>query len=72
MSFKSLLDLIIKIFFLDFRAGLLPGDIIISVNGIDVKSATDVYKALDQKHSLRFKILRNNIQLDVTIKPQDY
>ncbi|XP_046383576.1 serine protease HTRA2, mitochondrial [Ischnura elegans] len=56
-----------------YNAGLRPGDIVSIINGQSVYSAQDVYKALEQKGSLKVNVIRpgasKGIQFEVV--PED-
>lgn len=54
-----------------YNGGLHPGDVVIRINDSVVKSASDVYKALETAPELRLVILRKQQKLVMTIIPQD-
>uniref|UniRef100_A0A1A8EPB6 Serine protease HTRA2, mitochondrial n=1 Tax=Nothobranchius korthausae TaxID=1143690 RepID=A0A1A8EPB6_9TELE len=50
------------------RAGMLPGDIVVEINGVKVFSAEEIYKAIRSNSNIAVMVMRGNnlIQLQVT------
>ena len=51
------------------RAGLEPADVIIKINGVDVKSSEDVYKLVESSDTLTVEIARHNQRHKFTVTP---
>jgi S1-C subfamily serine protease len=47
--------------------GILPGDVIVSINGKPVKASTDVFEALSSSSELRVVFLRGQKRLSGTV-----
>ncbi|KAL5016632.1 hypothetical protein ScPMuIL_006221 [Solemya velum] len=54
-----------------YNAGLQPGDIITSINGKQVKAASDVYSALEKGETLKTTILRKDQEKTINISPEN-
>ena len=53
------------------RAGLIPGDVIIEVNGHDIENCTDLVKHVQEDETLNLKIVRNNgLVLNILVTPE--
>lgn len=53
------------------NGGLQPGDVVTAINGQDVKSANDLYRAVENSTELRLVVMRRNKKLALTVVPQD-
>uniref|UniRef100_A0A1B6D6U0 Serine protease HTRA2, mitochondrial n=1 Tax=Clastoptera arizonana TaxID=38151 RepID=A0A1B6D6U0_9HEMI len=51
--------------------GLVPGDIIISINGKQIKNADDVHSILDSTNILKIELLRKNMKKEVTVQAEE-
>lgn len=51
------------------RAGLEPADVIIKINGVNVKSSEDVYKIVESSDTLTVEIARHNQRHKFTVTP---
>jgi len=49
------------------NGGMQPGDIITRINETEIKSASDVYKIIEQQSELRVTVLRNHQPMNLTI-----
>ncbi|XP_077979838.1 serine protease HTRA2, mitochondrial-like [Glandiceps talaboti] len=54
-----------------YSAGVRPGDVIININGQDVKTATDVYDAVNNKKVLEMILIRQNKKIKVEVIPEE-
>ena len=53
------------------KAGLLPGDQLIAVEGIEIKEVKDIYHALAEKgwgNDIKFTVLRRGTKKEITVK----
>ena len=51
--------------------GLQPGDIVISINGVPVNNATDIYTSLENTSGpLSLQIARGRVKKTITITPE--
>lgn len=54
------------------NGGLIPGDILIEINDVAVKSSQDVYDALSgTKRDLKMNIYRGQKQIQIVVRPED-
>lgn len=53
------------------RSGLMPGDIVIDINGNRVKSSNAIYQALEKASILNMKVYRGNGYLELSVYPED-
>lgn len=53
------------------KAGIIRGDVILQMNDTDIYSAADVAAISEANSSIKYKILRGNWLLDMTIPSQD-
>lgn len=60
-----------SLFFLADRAGLQESDVIISINGEQITSASDVSAAIKRDESLRTVVRRGNEDIILTIVPEE-
>ncbi|XP_065222692.1 serine protease HTRA2, mitochondrial-like [Planococcus citri] len=54
-----------------YRGGLVPGDIVVEINGLPVESSNAVYQALEKHNVLNVRIYRDNAYFDLVIQPED-
>lgn len=54
-----------------YRGGLVPGDVVVQINGLPVESSNAVYRALEKHNVLEIKIYRGNAYSDLVIYPED-
>uniref|UniRef100_A0A0K8T7N9 Serine protease HTRA2, mitochondrial n=2 Tax=Lygus hesperus TaxID=30085 RepID=A0A0K8T7N9_LYGHE len=51
-------------------AGLVPGDIVVELNGEKIEGASSVYKALETSNVIHLKIFRNGVYTMVKVVPE--
>ncbi|XP_064630905.1 serine protease HTRA2, mitochondrial-like [Lineus longissimus] len=54
-----------------YHGGVRPGDVIVKVNGNPVKSATDIYKAVESSQDLDLTVHRGDATVNLTVEPED-
>lgn len=56
--------------YLCFRAGIYPGDVILSINGNKVANSQQVYDFVARGELLTIEILRQSKRLNVVVQPE--
>lgn len=54
-----------------YRAGLIPGDVIVSMNDSRLKNVNQIYKALKKYSVLKFGVYRSDAYLEFTVYPEN-
>lgn len=54
-----------------YRGGLIPGDIVVEINGTKVKSSNTVYEVMDKDSVLNMKIFRGNGYYEAVVYPEE-
>ncbi|XP_015234713.1 PREDICTED: serine protease HTRA2, mitochondrial-like [Cyprinodon variegatus] len=52
------------------RAGMLPGDIVLKINGVEVKTSEEIYKAVRSCKSITMVVQRGNELLQLQVTPE--
>lgn len=52
------------------RAGLLPGDVVLEINGTDVKTSEEIYKAVHSSDRIKVLVQRGNKLLHLQMTPE--
>lgn len=53
-----------------FRAGLLPGDIVVEINGVRVNTSEEIYKAVRSSSNITMVVQRGHEMLQLQVTPE--
>lgn len=56
--------------FVYFRAGMLPGDIVVEINGVKVNTAEEIYQAVRSSDQITMVVQRGREMLRLQMTPE--